>query len=106
MTPKFEAFLHDNGYVEFVDMGNGMWAGIKRLMFHWTMHTGEIDNEWSYVDRWCYQTRELASAALRAWAADGFDGEPQGWHKHPKTGRTREGGDPAKETNEYAPPRI
>lgn len=98
MTPAFADFLRANGYVEFLDMGNGMWVGIKRLLFHWTMHTGCLGDEDSYDDRWCYATEDLARRELAAWAALGYQGEPQGWHRHPKSGRRREEGDPAKET--------
>lgn len=51
-------------------------------------HTG------SYDDRWCYVDVEAALAAAKAW--DGT-GEPEGWHRHPTTGRRRPEGDPAKE---------
>jgi hypothetical protein len=33
-----------------------------------------------------------------AWELVGGVGEPQGWHRHPNTGRRREDGDPTKET--------
>lgn len=47
-----------------------------------------------YDDRWCYHTAADALTAARAW--DGV-GEPDGWHRHPDTGRRREGGDPTRE---------
>lgn len=37
-----------------------------------------------YEDRWCFHTEAGARKALDAW--DGT-GEPQGWHRHPATGR-------------------
>ncbi|UTU07938.1 hypothetical protein CcrC1_gp252c [Caulobacter phage C1] len=97
MTPQFEAFLRQSGYVLFEDMGNGMWVGIKRLMFHWTMHVGALDDYLEYDDRWCYETEASARAGLSAWKAQNYAGEPSGWHRHPKTSRRREGGDPSKE---------
>jgi len=43
---------------------------------------------------WQYQSRDAALVALAAW--DG-EGEPEGWYRHPATGRRRPGGDPAQE---------
>lgn len=47
-------------------------------------------------DVWCYQApqSELAWRAALGW--DG-EGEPEGWYRHPQTGRRRPGGDPAAE---------
>jgi len=47
-----------------------------------------------YSDVWQYQSRDAALVALAAW--DG-EGEPEGWYRHPATGRRRPGGDPAQE---------
>ena len=50
---------------------------------------------WSHVqDGWVYASLETALAAARAW--DGHE-EPSGWLRHPKSGRRRPGGDPARE---------
>ena len=59
-------------------------CGILPLLYHWTMH---VDiSEWGYEDRYCYQTKELAIAALKEWNGKG---DPKNWHRHPKTGRRR-----------------
>ena len=71
---------------EVKDIGNGLYAAIKPLLYHWTMIAGEIGDIFGYEDRWCYATQELAEKALREW--DG-NGEPTGWHRHPATGRRR-----------------
>ncbi len=49
-----------------------------------------------FDDGWCYQAEqtELAWRAAPGW--DG-EGEPEGWYRHPETGRRRPGGDAAKE---------
>jgi len=47
-----------------------------------------------YDDRWCYHSFGSAMKALEKW--DGT-GEPDGWHRHPATGRRREDGDPLSE---------
>ncbi|MFL9933635.1 hypothetical protein P0D88_31565 [Paraburkholderia sp. RL18-103-BIB-C] len=56
----------------------------------------DITPDW-YGDRWCYDTYERARLALEAW--DGGDHtEPQGWSRHPNSGRRRPDGDASKET--------
>lgn len=49
---------------------------------------GFVDDEWSY------ESAAAALAAMHAW--DGT-GEPANWSRHPRSGRRRPGGDPAKE---------
>jgi hypothetical protein len=49
-----------------------------------------------FDDGWCYQAEQndLAWKAALGW--DG-EGEPEGWYRHPDTGRRRPGGDASKE---------
>jgi len=70
-------------------LGDGRYLAIRRLMFHWTLLIGAVGDRISYDDRYCYQTLAGATAALEAW--DG-SGDPDGWHRHPKSGRRRPGG--------------
>jgi len=82
----------------FKDLGDGRYILAKRLMFHWTVIEGTIGDSLGYDDRWCFVTEDLALAAVKAWplaAPPGY--EPVGWHRHPKTGRRRPGGDPGTE---------
>jgi hypothetical protein len=79
------------------DMGNGEYLCVKRLMFHWTLLRGTVGDMDGYDDRWCYKTQEGALHAVSQWAAAKFAGEPNGWHRHHKTGRRRTNGDPATE---------
>lgn len=45
-----------------------------------------------YEQRWCYTSYGEAEQALAAWS--GADGsEPEGWHRHPQSGRRRPNGD-------------
>lgn len=76
-------------------IGSGLYAAIKPLLFHWTLIVGEIGDRTGYLDRWCYQDRNAAESALDTWNGNG---EPHGWHRHPRTSRRRENADPAKET--------
>lgn len=77
-------------------IGDGLYAAIKPLLFHWTLIVGEVGDKASYVDRWCYATQDVADRALSNW--DGV-GEPQGWHRHPGSGRRRPHGEASKEYN-------
>ena len=54
-----------------------------------------------YEDRWCYMSVGAAVAAGRAWQGPYPGSEPSGWHRHPATGRRRDGGDPV---GEYVAP--
>lgn len=72
------------------DLGDGRWAGVIGYLFTHAIVVGKIGDLNSYDDRWCYHDSDSAKAALEAW--DG-SGEPEGWHRHPLTGRRRENGD-------------
>lgn len=93
----YEAWLkgQNGGYcAEVKDIGNGMYAAAKPLLFHWTMIIGMIGDKAEILDHFCYANREQALEFLRKW--DGT-GEPMGWHRHPRSGRRRPGGDTTKE---------
>lgn len=84
------------------DLGDDTYVMIKPLMFHWTMIRGDFGDFFGYFDRWCYETREMAEDALDKFPLNPDPSyEPSGWHRHPKTGRRRESGDPELET--FAP---
>lgn len=71
--------------VDVRELPDGRWIGTHRLLMHWALW---VDLTWcGYEDRYCFATYELAKAALDNW--DGT-GDPQGWHRHPKSGRRRD----------------
>jgi hypothetical protein len=70
---------------------------LHRLMFHWTLQKYDYPDWTGYDESWCFATRELAFHAIAEWRSRGFEGEPEGWHRHPKSGRRRPEGDPAQE---------
>lgn len=47
-----------------------------------------------YEDAWCFKDAALAATALEQWSGEG---EPDGWIKHPTTGRWRPDGDRTRE---------
>lgn len=64
----------------------GQWAGLSRLMFTTAIVVANDGDVTGTADRWCYHTEASAKAALDAWNGEG---EPDGWHRHPMSGRRR-----------------
>lgn len=82
------------GPKRFAD-GRAGW--VMRMMFGARLIVGRCREDWrsdEYDDGWCYKDVSLATAALDRW--DGT-GEPEGWHRHPTSGRRRPDGDPSRE---------
>ncbi|EPX77970.1 hypothetical protein [Salipiger mucosus] len=94
----FTFLLTQEGYSEIRDLEDGRFACLLDLMFTTAIIVGRIGDTSGYDDRWCYKTYEMAKDALTAW--DGV-GEPDGWHRHPLTGRRREFDDLGELTREY-----
>lgn len=93
MTPldkaRFFTFLHEQGgYSEIRELPGNRYGLVFKMAFTHALLVGRIGDYLSYDDRWCYSTHEKAKSGLDAW--DGVTGEPQGWHRHPTTGRRRE----------------
>lgn len=72
------------------------YACIAPMAFNDTIIIGKYGDEAGWDEQYWYE-RQMALPALLEWCADGFEGEPQGWHRHIPSNRRREGGDPAKE---------
>lgn len=72
----------------------GVW--VAPLMYTSAILIGPVGALW-YDDRWCYKDPVTALEAARAWGGPWNGGEPAGWHRHPRTGRRRDAGDPATE---------
>lgn len=90
-----QAACEANGYTDYTRFTSGRDACITRLGFN---HAILSDlTYWGYGDRWCFASYDKARRALTEWAAADGEGEPNGWHRHPDTGRRRENGDPATE---------
>lgn len=75
------------GYLDYKMFESGIDACIMPLLYTHAI-ISEL-NAFGYGDRWCYKDYQAAKTALDAW--DGT-GEPDGWHRHPPTGRRRENG--------------
>ena len=82
------------GYTHIKTIGKSEWAALNQYLFTCAIITGRNGDLYSFRDRWCYHSEAAALEALNKW--DGT-GEPEGWHRHPASGRRREAGDPLKE---------
>lgn len=98
--PFIDWLTSEGGYTMACAMPDGfLWVGLKPLMFHWTMHIGQVGDKIGYADRYCYADAGRAVAGYVEWASRDFTGEPTGWRKHPDTDRCRnDDGDPESET--------
>lgn len=70
------------------------YVSVMPLIYTQAVIWGYVDDSWGYEDRWCYHDAETALAAATAWNGEG---EPEDWHRHPRTGRRRINGDPEQE---------
>ncbi len=84
---------HLKCYYNVKILSDGRFVGIYHLLYTHAIIRGQINDIFGYDDRWCYEPGK-ANAALEAW--DG-EGEPEGWHRHPTSGRRRPDGDTSKE---------
>lgn len=82
--------------MRFKYVGN-RYVAIVNFVYTVGIISGErIHETIGYDDRWCYENMALAHKAFEEW--DGAVGtEPQGWHRHPNTGRRRPDGTPESE---------
>jgi hypothetical protein len=65
------------------------WVGLFDFLFTTAIIVGKMGDTLNIYDRWCYHSREDAQKALDNW--NGID-EPEGWHRHPSSGRRRQNG--------------
>jgi hypothetical protein len=84
-----------NGYGHYTRGNDGRDACLAGFIF--TVAILADLTEWGHGERWCYSTFDKALAALLEWKERGLEGEPEGWHRHPDTGRRRPDGDKARE---------
>ena len=65
---------------------DGRWVALRDFLFTVAIVVGQVGDKTEVSDRWCYHSYREARDALEMW--DGT-GEPEGWHRHPFSGRRR-----------------
>lgn len=95
---SFEEFLATQGYTQIRPIrpnaeGGPRYAALFKFLFTAAIIVGRWGDGQTYEDRWCYETMEAAEAALNNWDPE-TEAEPEGWHRHPLTGRRRDHGNP------------
>lgn len=58
------------------------------LLFTAAIVTTPITTDRTYDDRWCYASVPMALAYAQRWSGEPGT-EPDGWHRHPGSGRRR-----------------
>lgn len=92
---SIRAVCTGHGYTGYTTYPSGRDACIARFAFTFAI-LADMTPDGGHGERWCYDTIGQARAALEAWNGE-HDTEPQGWHRHPATGRRRPDGDAARE---------
>jgi hypothetical protein len=75
-------------YRQLTELPDGRLACVTRFLYTDAILAGVTER--GYQDRWCYAHGYAAEDALEDWMANfATQSEPQGWHRHPPTGRRR-----------------
>lgn len=86
MSEDFKKFLEEQGYPDHKIIGD-TYIAIYPLIYTHAIIMGKVGDTSSFDDRWCYHNYMGAKVAYENF--DG-DGEPEGWHRHPFSGRRRD----------------
>ena len=87
MTAEFIKYLTEDCLYKDVNIIGDKFICIYPLMYTHAIITGRTGDRYGYENRWCYHTYAAAKKALDAWSGIG---EPEGWHRHPDSGRRRD----------------
>jgi len=91
--------LEQHGYWNptFRVLGDGRIAWLRPFLFTVAIVTADFDDPGCNItNRWCYENMADAELALDRWNPK-VEEEPQGWHRHPNSGRRRPQGDASRE---------
>lgn len=81
-------WAHTQGYSHAIEIAPGVIYAVHP--FAYTMGIVGPLTETGYEQRWCYHSLLDALAALNDWKSRGYEGEPDGWHRHMPSGRRRD----------------
>lgn len=92
-APKESPYPQAGAVWGWRDLPDGRTAWVFPMLFTARLGVG-LPHALVLDDFWCYDDPAAAVAAMHAW--DG-EGEPDGWHRHPPSGRRRPNGDRTQE---------
>lgn len=87
--------MFEMGYSNWRELPDGSILAVGPMLFGNGRLFVDI-NSYGYEDCYCYDSLEGAEKSMMEFNPE-VDDEPQGWKRHPTSGRRRENGDPAKE---------
>ena len=98
---RFITALTNQGNLDVTLLNEYEYIGIMPFMFTHAIIIGSYGDASSYNNRWCFHDYALTKKSLEAFlervrrekpkpGSWGVDFEPDGWHRHPLTGRRRE----------------
>ena len=90
-----EKQMKEMGYTSWRELPDGSIMAVGLMAFNNGRLFADV-NSYGYEDCYCYDSLELAEQSMQDFIPDS-DSEPQGWKRHPLSGRRREGGDATKE---------
>lgn len=85
-SEEFRQFLIAEGYTDIRFLDETVYICLSPFIFTWAIIIGQIGDTTGYADLWCYHNYADAKSAIDSWNGEG---EPQGWHRNPRTGRRR-----------------
>lgn len=94
ITKYFEFLSKECSYTDIRILPNNKWVAIAKYLFTHAIIVGSVGDYCGIDDRWCYHDYPSALKFLEKWSGNG---EPDGWHRHPSSGRRRDNGDPKTE---------
>ena len=83
------------GYTKWRELPDGTILAVGPMAFGNGRLFVDVSNN-GYEDCYCYDSLELAESSMNIYNPE-TDEEPEGWKRHPYSGRRRENGDKNKE---------
>jgi hypothetical protein len=93
--PFTDQQFKDMGYTSWRQLPDGTILAVGEMAFNNGRLFVDI-NSYGYEDCYCYDSLELAKKSMDEYNPE-VDKEPEGWKRHPYSGRRRTNGDPATE---------
>lgn len=93
--PFSDEQMNEMGYSSWRMLEDGTILAVGSMLFNNGRLFIDV-NHHGYDDCYCYDSVELAHQSMMSFD-EHKDAEPEGWKRHPSTGRRREGGDKKKQ---------